>query len=129
MILPRKKSSDLALKESEEKFRNIFESFQDIYFRFDKKGTISMVSPSVKELLGYNEDFVLGNNIVNFYTDLEKSGRLMHQLVREKSLRNVEATVKTKAGKEIQLLCNVRILYDKDNDYAYLEGLRATLAN
>jgi PAS domain S-box-containing protein len=121
--ITEKKSSDLALKESEEKFRNIFESFQDIYFRFDKKGTISMVSPSVKELLGYNEDFVLGNNIVNFYTDLEKSGRLMHQLVREKSLRNVEATVKTKAGKEIQLLCNVRILYDKDNDYAYLEGV------
>lgn len=121
--ITEKKSSDLALKESEEKFRNIFESFQDIYFRFDKKGTISMVSPSVKELLGYDEDFVLGNNIVNFYTDLEKSRSLVQRLVREKSLRNVEATVKTKAGKEIQLLCNVRILYDKDDEYAYLEGV------
>jgi PAS domain S-box-containing protein len=121
--ITEKKSSDLALKESEEKFRNIFESFQDIYFRFDKKGTISMVSPSVKELLGYDEDFVLGNNIVNFYTDMEKSRSLVQRLVREKSLRNVEATVKTKAGKEIQLLCNVRILYDKDSEYAYLEGV------
>jgi PAS domain-containing protein len=64
--ITEKKTSDLALKESEEKFRNIFESFQDIYFRLDKKGTINMVSPSVKELLGYDEDFVLGNNISNF---------------------------------------------------------------
>jgi PAS domain-containing protein len=39
--ITEKKTSDLALKESEEKFRNIFESFQDIYFRFDKKGTIN----------------------------------------------------------------------------------------
>jgi signal transduction histidine kinase/CheY-like chemotaxis protein/HPt (histidine-containing phosphotransfer) domain-containing protein len=54
---------------------------------------------------------------------MEKSRSLVQRLVREKSLRNVEATVKTKAGKEIQLLCNVRILYDKDSEYAYLEGV------
>jgi hypothetical protein len=120
--ITEKKYSDLALKESEEKFRNIFESFQDIYFRFDKKGTISMVSPSVKELLGYDEEFVLGNNIVNFYSDLDKSRDLMKRLVREKSLRNVEATVKTKSGEKIPLLCNVRMLY-KDNEYVYLEGV------
>ena len=49
--ITEKKFSDIALLESEEKFRNIFESFQDIYFRCDKKGAITMVSPSIKELL------------------------------------------------------------------------------
>ncbi len=126
--ITEKKYSDLALKESEEKFRNIFESFQDIYFRCDKKGTISMVSPSVKELLGYEEDFVVGNNIVNFYPNTDKARSLVKRLIREKSLRNVEATVKTKAGKDIQLLCNVRILY-KDNEYAYLEGVARDITN
>jgi len=120
--ITEKKSSDVALKESEEKFRNIFESFQDIYFRLDKKGTIIMVSPSVQELLGYDEDFVLGNNIANFYPDMEKAKSLVKTLVREKSLRNVEASIKTKTGEEIQLLCNIRIIY-QDNEYAYLEGV------
>jgi PAS domain S-box-containing protein len=120
--ITEKKTSDLALKESEEKFRNIFESFQDIYFRLDKKGTINMVSPSVKELLGYDEDFVLGNNISNFYSETDKSSDLFKKLVREKSLRNVEASIKTKSGKELQLLCNIRIMY-KDNKYDYLEGV------
>jgi hypothetical protein len=118
--ITEKKSSDLALKESEEKFRNIFESFQDIYFRCDKKGTISMVSPSVKELLGYDEDFAVGNNIVNFYPNIDKGKSLIKRLVRERSLRNVEASVKTKSGNEIQLLCNIRILY-KNDQYAYME--------
>jgi signal transduction histidine kinase len=37
-------------------------------------------------------------------------------------LRNVEASIKTKSGKELQLLCNIRIMY-KDNKYDYLEGV------
>ncbi len=120
--ITQKRASDLALKESEEKFRNIFESFQDIYFRCDKKGTISMVSPSVKELLGFDEEFVVGNNIVNFYPNTEEAKQLVKKLVREKSLRNVEASVKTKSGEEIQLLCNIRLLY-RDENYVYLEGV------
>ncbi len=126
--ITEKKYSDLALKESEEKFRNIFESFQDIYFRLDKKGTIIMVSPSVKELLGYDEDFVLGNNIANFHTETDKAKSLVKSLVREKSLRNVEASINTKSGQQIQLLCNVRIMY-KNGEYAYLEGVARDITN
>ncbi|MCG8309469.1 MAG: PAS domain S-box protein [Cytophagales bacterium] len=120
--ITEKKFSDIALQENEEKFRNIFESFQDIYFRCDKKGTITMVSPSVKELLGYEEDFVLGNNIVNFYPNVEETKILVRKLLKEKSLRNVEASVKTKSGKEIQILCNIRVLF-KNDEYAYIEGV------
>lgn len=120
--ITEKKFSDLALLESEEKFRNIFESFQDIYFRCDKRGTITIVSPSVKELLGYDEDFVVGNNIVNFYPNVELSKKLVRKLLREKSLRNVEVTVKTKSGKEMQFLCNIRILL-KNKEYIYIEGV------
>ena len=120
--ITEKKFSELALKENEEKFRNIFESFQDIYFRCDKKGTIIMVSPSVKELLEYDEDFVMGNHIVNFYPNVEQSKQLVRKLLREKSLRNVEASVKTKSGREIQVLCNIRVLY-KNDEYAFIEGV------
>lgn len=120
--ITEKKFSDIALQESEEKFRNIFESFQDIYFRCDKKGTITMVSPSVKELLGYDSEYVLGNNIINFYPHVDEAKSLVRRLIREKSLTNVDATLKTKSGQDFQLLCNIRLLYKK-NKYAYIEGV------
>ena len=120
--ITEKKFSDMALAESEEKFRNIFESFQDIYFRCDQKGTITMVSPSIKELLGYDEDFVIGNNIINFYPYKEKARKLVRRLLRERSLRNVEASVQTKSGKELQILLNIRLMY-KDGEFAYIEGV------
>jgi PAS domain S-box-containing protein len=88
-----------------------------------------MVSPSVKELLGYEQVFVLGNNIGNFYTMPDHFYKMVRMLMREKSLRNVEASVKTKSGSRIQLLCNIRVLYDKKNRYAYLEGVARDITN
>ena len=81
-----------------------------------------MVSPSVKELLGYDEDFVMGNNIVNFYPNVEQAKKLVRTLLREKSLRNVEASVKKKDGKELQFLCNIRVIF-RDDDYDFIEGV------
>ncbi len=123
-----KKLSNLALLESEEKFRNIFESFQDIYFRCNKKGIITMVSPSVKELLGFDVDFMMGNNIFNFYPDINESKKLAKNLLRERSLRNVEASVKTKSGKELQLLCNVRVMFN-NSEYSFMEGVARDITN
>ncbi len=120
--ITEKKHSDIALQESEEKFRSIFESFQDIYFRCDNKGTITVVSPSVKELLGYEPEYVLGNNIINFYPHVDEVKKLVRRLIKEKNLTNVEATLKTKSGQDFQFLCNIRILYKK-NKYAYIEGV------
>ncbi|MEJ7665676.1 MAG: PAS domain S-box protein [Hymenobacter sp.] len=48
------KTSQLALAAQEEKFRSIFESFQDIYYRTDHEGNFTILSPSVQEVLGYN---------------------------------------------------------------------------
>jgi PAS domain S-box-containing protein len=120
--ITEKKFSDMSLQESEEKFRSIFESFQDIYFRCDKKGTITVVSPSVNELLGYDVDFVLGNNIISFYPHVDKVKNLVRRLIREKTLTNVDATLKTKSGQDFQLLCNIRLLYKKGK-FAYIEGV------
>ncbi|NJM93745.1 MAG: PAS domain S-box protein [Cytophagales bacterium] len=55
-----KKKSEIALGENAQRFKEIFESFQDIYFRCDTQGRITMISPSVKELIGYDEEDVLG---------------------------------------------------------------------
>ncbi len=120
--ITEKKLSELALSENEEKFRNIFESFQDIYFRCDKKGTIIMISPSVKEMLGYDTDFILNNNIINFYPEPKKANKLVKKLLKEKSLRNFEASVNTKDGKTLQMLCNIRLL-SAGKSKVYIEGV------
>ena len=67
------KLSEIALIQSEEEFRDIFESFQDVYFRCSFDGDIIMLSPSIRELLGYEAKELLGKDITNYYLYSKKS--------------------------------------------------------
>src|SRR5690606_30891607 len=120
--ITQKKMTELAIQESEEKFRNIFESFQDIYFRCDRRGKIDLISPSVKELLGYDQDEFIGKNITQYYRDEKSPVTVLRQLLKETSARNVETKIIKKDGSIMQCICNVR-LTKKDGKPAYIEGV------
>ena len=55
-----------ALRESEEKYRNILNSLEDSYVEVDLAGNIIFFSPSVVRLLGYPEDELRGANFRKF---------------------------------------------------------------
>ena len=108
--ITEKKDNEQSLMESEEKFRNIFESFQDIYFRCDINGIISMVSPSAQEVLGFTSKELLGQNIGDYFLSKLSLPALIKELFSKKRIRNIEGNVLTKSGEEINFLCNVRIV-------------------
>ncbi|MBV6644230.1 MAG: PAS domain S-box protein [Cyclobacteriaceae bacterium] len=111
--ITEKKNTEEGLIESEEKFRNIFESFQDVYFRCNLAGIISMVSPSVREVLGYEAKSLIGQNIAGYFISKGSISMLIRKLHDKKRVTNFEGTVKTKRGKTIQFLCNVRLINRK----------------
>jgi PAS domain S-box-containing protein len=117
-----RKKSELKLLESEEKFRNIFESFQDIYFRCKLDGTITLISPSIKELTDYETYEVVGKNITNYYLYDSRTKNLIRQLVKNKRVRNFEASVIQANGDLMQCICNVRLIYNFDRKPVEIEG-------
>jgi hypothetical protein len=117
------KRSALKLIESEEMFRNIFESFQDIYFRCSLQGLIQMLSPSVKDLTGYEVEDILAKDITNYYLYNSKTKDLIRQLIRFRAVRNFEASVITKSGEIINCICNVRLIEDKKGKPYQIEGV------
>jgi len=118
-----KKLSEIALIKSEEQFRDIFESFQDVYFRCSFDGEIIMLSPSVRELLGYAADELIGKDITNYYLYSKKSKDILKDLVRKRSIRDFEAALIHKDSRIIQCLCNLRLVYDNAIESVALEGV------
>ncbi|MCP4521653.1 MAG: PAS domain S-box protein [Cytophagales bacterium] len=110
--ITEKKYSELALKESEEKFRNIFESFQDIYFRTNFEGLIEMVSPSAFELIGYRENDLLGKPVTSFFINIKSQKGLIKHLLSEGKVKNYEAIIQTRDGIHLQCIANIRLIYD-----------------
>lgn len=121
--ITEKMHSKIALIKSEEKFRNIFESFQDLYFRCDFNGKITMLSPSVKDIMGYSEKELLGKNITNFYLYNIQTKYLLRQLTIQKRVRNFEAGIVHNSGKIIPCICNVRIIQDDNGKLMHVEGV------
>ncbi len=121
--ITQRRQSEQALAESEEKFRTIFESFQDIYFRCRLDGVITMISPSVHELTAYETDEVQGKDITNYYLYDKKTKNLIRQLVKNRRVRNFEATVISKSGKLIPCICNVRLIGNLSGKKTEIEGV------
>jgi PAS domain-containing protein len=61
------KLAELALRESERDYRGILDNLTDIFYRADRDGRVTLISPSVKELVGYEPAEVIGQKLSNFY--------------------------------------------------------------
>jgi len=113
--ITEEKESESALIASEEKFRNIFESFQDIYFRCDMHGTITMISPSVQEVLGFSSKDVVGTSILNYADQKRQILNMSARVKDEKRIRNIEGTIKNSKGDVLSFLFNIRLIQREDN--------------
>jgi PAS domain S-box-containing protein len=118
-----KKNSELALLKSEEKFRNIFESFQDLYFRCNLYGSIIMVSPSIYDLLGYQSFEVIGKHIDDYYLYNPRAKKILKELKNEKNLKNVEISIVKQNGEVRQCICNIRMVQNNKNEPYEIEGV------
>ena len=55
-----------ALQKSEEKFLELLEHINDIFYELDKQGIIQYCSPSIEDLLGYRQEEIIGRSISDF---------------------------------------------------------------
>ena len=89
-----KKRSQLAMAQSEEKFRSIFESFQDVFFRTDLSGRLTLVSPSAFEFLGASAEELQGQPLVSLFQDPAAHASLLEKLDSQGKVRNFEARIR-----------------------------------
>ena len=106
--ITEQKRAQFALEAQEEKFRSIFESFQDIYYQTDDDGLLTIVSPSVREVLGYEPGEVVGHPVARYYVDPSDPERVNAELARGVGLRNFETQMWHKQGYPVSVLVNAR---------------------
>ena len=84
-ITARKKIEE-ELRQSEEKYRLHFENVSDVIFSFDREFRILSMSPSVKQMLGYSTEELIGKR----FTDLNILAPECLELALSNALRTLE---------------------------------------
>jgi PAS domain S-box-containing protein len=122
-ITERKQVED-TLKRSEQRYRNIFENVQDVYFEVQLDGTILEVSPSIEIISKgqYRRPELLGQSLYNYYADANERYALIDALVQHGSVSDFEVNLKNKDGSIIQVSISSKLLSDEKGRHEKIIG-------
>lgn len=78
--------AEQAVKESEQRYRDLVEQCQDLVWRIDTKGLFTFVSPSIRKIAGYQPEEVLGSPLGIFAAGSfnEESDKAVRELLRKR---------------------------------------------
>jgi len=121
-ITERKKAQE-ALRESEEKYRSIFNTAAGLITTVDRNGIILDCNARIKELLGYEKDEVAGQSIVKiFHPDYMQQARAcLNEILVDGFAHHKEFKMVRKDNEIIDVEINVAGV--KDNEGKYVVGI------
>ena len=122
-VLERKEAEE-ALRESEERYRTIINDMQDIFYRTDLTGKITMLSPSAARLAGYDSnDQILGRDVTSVYTDPAGRDNLLAALREKGSVYAYPVDLKVRDGSTRNVTTSSHFYRDSHGAILGVEGV------
>lgn len=111
------------LLESERHFRRLFENMQDVYYRTDASGTVQLVGPGVRSVLGYEPEEIMGHTAEAYYPNPSDRDALKSAIRENGSVADFSGQMVRKDGRIIDISISSRALYEEDGTFAGVEGI------
>ncbi|PWR72362.1 PAS domain S-box protein [Methanospirillum stamsii] len=113
-----------ALRESEEKFRTMFENIQDFVYRADMDGNFTMVNPAGVRMLGYESmDQMIGLPVTDVYANPEDRKTFLDALSQNGSVSGYPIIFKSRKGTNLHVIASSHLYYDENGVPIGVEGV------
>jgi len=104
--ITKRVKSEQALRESEKKYRTLFEDSRDAIFITDRKGSLTDVNRSFLKLFGYTKEELKGMRAIDTYVDREECKRLVRIIDEQGFVEGFEAKLRKKDGTVMDCVLN-----------------------
>ena len=125
--ITERKFAEEALRVSEEKYRNIFESAPEGIFQSDKTGKFISINPSYANILGYDSPEELLSKITSIkeqlFVNSEDYENFITNINEHDKIENFEHQFYKKDGSKTWLSANIRAERGPDGKILYFEGV------
>jgi PAS domain S-box-containing protein len=115
-----------AMRESEKKYRTIIETMQEGYYEVDIKGNLTFFNESMREILGYEREELLGMNNRQ-YLDEENANKVyqVHNRIYRtgEPVKNLEWQIVRKDGNGRDLEVSISVIRDREGQPTGFRGI------
>ena len=113
---------NVSLKQSESKYRNIFENSKDMIFIAARDTRIEDANPACEEILGYTKKELQKMKILDVLNDSTLGARFRKIIVSGKAIRNYEVELIKKNNQKIDTLVSLSLRYNEDGKTIGFQG-------
>lgn len=117
-----KKAVELSLQKSEEKYRNIFENVQDVFFQTDLNGKILEVSPSIKYYTSFSRKELIGASVIDLYYDISEREKLLGKIFKKGEVTDFELRLRNVDNGVVYTSVNARLIFNEDGLPDHIDG-------
>jgi len=124
--LTEKKVAQKALKDSEEKYRNILASIEDGYFEVDNKGRLQFFNDAMAKIIGYPEKDLLGMGIDQYMDNknIQKVYKTYNVIFHEeKSRKDLQYEITQQDGSKRSVESSVSLIRNLENKIIGFRGI------
>jgi PAS domain S-box-containing protein len=100
------------LRLANDRYRQIFENIQDIYYELLIDGTILEVSPSIEALSKYKREDLIGKSVYDTYFDIQQRADFINAITKEGKVYDYELTLKDRDGNPRPVAVSSRLVVD-----------------
>ena len=130
--ITERKRLEAMVKQTEEKYRNIYENAMEGIFQIDPDGRFISANSSLAHIHGYDspEELIKNvNDMRSMYVNPEDHLRLINLLFEQGTVQNYEARMHPKDGSLQWISTNVRLVKDVRGKRLYYEGTMMDITN